>query len=171
MRKLETLLNELVPGRAADVSEIVDEIQEMTASSTQYALRYPMGKTMFNDNDTTEYRDNYDIACEIMEGFLAGGSVILPQPVEAIDGNRTNEWEILEYGPHSGCDWDWTTDHHILEPGKRWKITDATGKEFQNVRKLNSNTGFIEQTGPSDGPIYVRTLAPLPITVEQVDIK
>ena len=101
MRKLETLLNELVPGHAADVSEIVDEIQEMTESS--------------------------------------------------------------------GFDWDWTTDHHILETGKRWKVTDATGKEFQNVRKLNSNTGFIEQTGPSDGPIYVRTLAPLPITVEQVD--
>ena len=142
--------------------------------TTQFVLRYPIGRTAIefdNDGEPAKYRDNYEIACEIIEHLLDGGSIVLPQPTETVEGKQTNVWELVEMGPFAGFDWDWTTDHHMLETGKRWKITDANGKEYDRVRMLNSNTGLIEQTGPSDGPIYVRTLAPLPITVEQVDIK
>ena len=151
-----------------------DSSEAIEVKPAQFVLRYPIGRTAVefdNDGEPTKYRDNYELACDMLGHLLQGGSIALPQPIETAEGKKTKAWELVEMSPFAGFDWDWTEGHHNTETGKRWKITDATGKEFQNVRKLNSNTGFIEQTGPSDGPIYVRTLAPLPITVEQVDIE
>ena len=138
--------------------------------TAQYVLRYPTGKlpvAFDDDGNPTEYKDNYDIACETMEHFLEGGSIILPHPTGTLDGLPSLGWEIEETGPFAGFDWDWVDNYPLTEKGKRWKITDVNGKEYQNVMKLNSSSGLILQRG-EDGPVFVRTLAPLPITVEQV---
>ena len=128
---------------------------------SQYVLKYPVGRT--------GNRDNYKLAQEIMEVWLAGGSIVLPQPPQSL-GLECSEggWEMIEFGPWSGFDWDWSEGHE-LKPGKRWKVTDGEGREYENVTKLNSRSGMIVQN-PSNrtGPLFVQTLAPLPITVEQV---
>ena len=145
------------------ITKSPETIESTPAIKSQYILRYPPG--------TTDGVDNFEIAQKIMKSWLNGGSITLPNVTPSIGESSCHQagWKMIEYGPFSGFDYDWSSGQHELKPGNQWKITDATGKEYERVTKLNSRTGMIvQECMDRSGPIFVQTLAPLPIKIQQV---
>ena len=137
------------------------------SANRQFVIYYPPGFTFFDGCEV----DNFDLAKSIMKKLLDGGSIVLPSdppPIGTESPSLLPAWRIEILGVDNGFDWDWSEGKYRFQVDLRlpFRITDGDGKEYANVLRLSTITGVIEQTSLDYGT--VTTVAPLPITVEQI---